>query len=180
MKLLTIITTVLMTAVATNAADSNAFTSLFEARASKAKVSAEDLECLALNIYHESRSDNIAGQYAVADVVLNRVHDDRWPSTICDVVHEGPVSKWHKERGKEVPIKHRCQFSWYCDGLSDETKNNDAWRKSQEIAYRITQLGEFRGLTEGATHYHAHYVNPKWKGMDLIGTIGLHKFYRAR
>jgi spore germination cell wall hydrolase CwlJ-like protein len=140
-----------------------------------------ELFCLALNIYHEARADNIAGQYAVADVVLNRVHDDRWPNDICAVVYDGPVNKWMLEnRGKEVPIKHRCQFSWYCDGLDDEPKQKIAWRQAQEIAYKIYHLGVFRGITEGSTHYHATYVNPKWnRRMANNGRIGAHIFYRA-
>jgi len=140
-----------------------------------------ELYCLAQNIYYESRADNIAGKYAVADVVLNRVHDDRFPNTICEVVKQGPISKWWKEeKGKEVPIRNRCQFSWYCDGKSDNPKNADAWRDSQEIAYRIYNLGVYRGISEGATHYHATYVDPSWnKQMQTIGRIGLHLFFRA-
>ena len=39
--------------------------------------------------------------------------------------------------------------------------------------------GKYRGITEGATHYHATYVNPKWaKDLTLIGRIGEHIFYR--
>jgi spore germination cell wall hydrolase CwlJ-like protein len=139
------------------------------------------LHCMALNIYHEARADNIAGKYAVADVVLNRVHDDRWPSTVCDVVKEGPISKWWKEeKNKEVPIRHRCQFSWYCDGMDDTPHNKHSWRDAQEIAYNLVHLGVYRGITEGATHYHATYVNPKWnKRMQNIGRIGAHIFFRA-
>ena len=48
----------------------------------------EDLHCLAMNIYHEARSENLAGKYAVADVVMNRVRDDRYPSTVCSVVYQ--------------------------------------------------------------------------------------------
>ena len=53
----------------------------------------EQAMCMALNIYYESRSDNLAGQYAVADVVLNRVHDDRYPDTVCEVITQGPVKE---------------------------------------------------------------------------------------
>jgi spore germination cell wall hydrolase CwlJ-like protein len=97
------------------------------------------------------------------------------------VVKEGPVNKWMLEnKGKEVPIRNRCQFSWYCDGMSDEPKNKDAWRDAQEIAYKLYHLGVFRGITEGATHYHATYVNPSWnKRMQNIGRIGAHRFFRA-
>jgi len=139
------------------------------------------LYCMALNIYHEARSDNLAGQYAVADVVLNRVRDSRWPSTICDVVKEGPLSQWYlEEHGKEVPVRHKCQFSWWCDGKSDSVNETNSWRKAQVIAYQIVKNNLFRGITEGATHYHATYVDPSWnKRFAHIGRIGEHLFYRA-
>ena len=80
--------------------------------------------CLANNMYHEARSQGLAGQLAVSLVVLNRVKDSRYPNTICEVVHQGPVRESWKTKGKDVadsernyyPIRHRCQFSWYCDG----------------------------------------------------------------
>ena len=138
--------------------------------------------CLAQNIYYESRTDNLAGQAAVADVVLNRVNDRRYPATICEVVKEGPISKWWKEeKGKEVPIRDRCQFSWYCDGKPDDQPEGDKWRQAQELAYKMIHQNYLRGISEGATHYHATYVNPAWnRDMHLIGRIGLHIFYVSR
>ena len=147
-----------------------------------------ELYCLAKNIYFEAKSEPIAGQYAVADVVLNRVKDSRFPNTICEVVYEGPVREsWQTKKQPDLedaeriyhPIRDRCQFSWWCDGKSDNIKDGDAWRKSQEIAYRLVNDYKHRGLTEGATHYHATYVNPKWAPtLDLVGRIGTHIFYR--
>jgi spore germination cell wall hydrolase CwlJ-like protein len=141
----------------------------------------KDIDCLALNVYHESRSDNLAGQFAVADVVLNRVRNRRWPNSICDVVHQGPVSSWwltHHER--KVPIKNRCQFSWYCDGKDDTPNNVQAWQKALTVASQIYNQNLYRGITEGATHYHATYVNPSWnKRLQSVGRIGEHLFYRA-
>ncbi len=141
----------------------------------------EQIRCLAKNIYFEARSDMTAGQFAVADVVLNRVRDTRWPNNICDVVQQGPVSEWHLENtGKEVPVKHRCQFSWFCDGKSDDPKDRESWRNAQTIAYQILKNKTFRGITEGSTHYHAAYVNPSWNlSFQYIGQIGEHVFYRA-
>ena len=138
--------------------------------------------CLAQNIYYESRIDNLAGQAAVADVVLNRVYDTRYPNTICEVVKQGPISKWWKEeKGKEVPIRNRCQFSWYCDGKPDDNPQGDKWRQAQELAYKMYHQDYLRGISEGSTHYHATYVNPKWnRNMHLIGRIGLHIFYVSR
>jgi len=137
--------------------------------------------CLAKNVYFESRSDMLAGQFAVADVVLNRVRDTRWPNSICEVVYQGPISTWHLENsGKEVPIKNKCQFSWYCDGKSDEPSDRESWRNAQMVAYQIMTNEAFRGVTSGSTHYHATYVSPAWSlSFQYVGQIGEHMFYRA-
>lgn len=130
------------------------------------------LYCMAVNIYHEARSDNLAGQFAVADVVLNRVADPRWPDTICGVVYQGPVQGG-------IPVKDRCQFSWYCDGKADTITQEAAWRRSQMVAYQIVEKGLMRGISEGSTHFHATYVSPRWKYVyPAVGRIGLHIFYR--
>ena len=133
----------------------------------------EHAECLAVNVYHEARGESLAGQYAVSDVVLNRVESRRFPDTICDVVRQSKTWNGH-------PIRNKCHFSWYCDGKSDVPKDTDAWHKAKEVAISILG-GKHRGLTEGSTHYHATYVNPAWnKAMQLIGTIGDHIFYIER
>ena len=146
--------------------------------------------CMALNIYYESRSDNLAGQYAVADVVLNRVQDSRYPNSICEVIKEGPVREsWKTKKDPDLseserifnPIRNMCQFSWWCDGKSDEPKDETGWAQAQYVAGNIMYNGKYRGITEGATHYHATYVKPKWRfdrGMNHIGRIGSHIFYR--
>ena len=132
-----------------------------------------DEYCLALNIYYESRGSNLADQIAVADVVINRVNDTRYPDTVCAVVKQGKVDS----RGNM--IRHKCQFSWYCDGKPDKPQDMDSWVNAQTIAWKMMQSKSYIGITEGATHYHAHYVNPKWaKELTVIGTIGNHKFYR--
>lgn len=129
--------------------------------------------CLALNIYHEARGSNLADQAAVANVVMNRTKDRRYPNTICGVVQQG------KRDAKGIPLKNQCQFSWYCDGKSDTPVNIDSWVSAQMIAWDMIENGKFRGLTEGATHYHANYVSPKWaKDLTLVGRIGEHIFYR--
>ena len=147
-----------------------------------------ELYCLAQNIYFEAKSEPLAGQYAVADVVLNRVKDIRYPNSICEVVKEGPTRESWKTRQHEdispkeriyYPVKNRCQFSWYCDGKADTIRDNDAWRMAQIIAYKIVHTDKMRGITEGATHYHADYVSPKWaKQIQLVGSISTHIFYR--
>ena len=148
----------------------------------------EQAMCMALNIYYESRSDNIAGQYAVADVVLNRVHDDRYPNSVCEVIKQGPVREsWKTKQDPDLPeserkynpIRHLCQFSWYCDGKSDEPRDETGWAQAQYIAGAIMYSGKFRGITEGATHYHATYVRPSWaKTKKRTTRIEKHIFYR--
>lgn len=135
--------------------------------------------CLALNIYHESRGDSFAGQAAVADVVMNRVEDDYYPDTVCEVVKQTVwVENW---KGNMVPKRHMCQFSWFCDGVSDEPGDPDAWMESYMLAEEVFDVGNWRGITEGATHYHSLQVRPKWvkdRGMEYTGTVGQHEFYR--
>ncbi len=135
--------------------------------------------CLAINIYHEARSDNLAGQFAVADVVLNRVESKRFPNTVCEVVHQGPTKLSWKNDGSRTPIRNMCQFSWWCDGKDDFPYDTESWHKAQYIAHSILNADTFRGISEGATHYHATYVDPTWnKAMLAIGRIGSHVFFK--
>lgn len=135
--------------------------------------------CLALNIYYEARGSSMADQIAVSDVVLNRVRDTRYPNTVCEVVKQGKEKPSWKDPNTMVMVRNACQFSWYCDGKADDPQDEDAWVRAQTLAWRIMKFTEFRGITEGATHYHATYVNPRWaRDLTFIGTIGVHKFYR--
>ena len=146
--------------------------------------------CLALNVYYEARGSNLADMYAVSDVVLNRVRDSRYPNTICDVVYQGPTRESWKtkqdpdlpdEERKYNPIRNMCQFSWYCDGKNDIPKDETGWATAQMVAGSILFANKHRGITEGATHYHATYVRPNWRndrGMQHVGRIGSHIFYR--
>ena len=139
-------------------------------------IDPEALRCVALNIYFETSAESLIDSMSVTDVVLNRVMDTRYPDDICDVIYQGLKTKDGKMR------RNKCQFSWYCDGKSDVPKHKAAWMRSQSYAYQMLAYGTYRGLTEGSTHYHAHYVNPKWNkdfGMNYIGSFGLHKFYRS-
>jgi len=150
----------------------------------------EDIDCLAKNIYFEARSSNLADQAAVADVVLNRVNSTKYPNTICEVVEEGPKKEsWKTKQDLSLsqaeriyfPIKDKCQFSWYCDGKSDEPQDQDAWIKAVYIATNMIEDSEYRGISEGALNYHADYVMPDWaKNLQLVGTIGRHIFYRQK
>ena len=124
------------------------------------------LMCLALNIYHEARSEPAVGQAAVAHVVLNRVMSNGWPNDVCKVVHQG-YSKG----------KYKCQFSWYCDGKSDDPTDMVSWAKSVLLANEVL-IGNVADLTNGSTHYHARYVKPYWSSkLDTTVTYGSHIFY---
>jgi len=129
--------------------------------------------CMALNIYNEARGSNLADRVAVADVVQNRVRDTRYPNTICEVVKQG------RQHPSGAMIRNQCQFSWYCDGKNDRPQNEDLWIDAQMLAYQMVFEDKYRGITEGATHYHATYVKPSWAStLQLVGRIGAHIFYR--
>ena len=135
--------------------------------------------CLALNTYHEAKNQSLVGQVATAQVVMNRVADDRYPNTVCEVVKQGPHRPSWENPEKEYPIRHRCQFSWYCDGKPDVPKNEKAWRKAQDVAFLVLYNKINLDVTEGATHYHATYVKPAWARTKTRTTkIEKHIFYR--
>ncbi len=154
-------------------------------------VSYADLNCMAKNIYHESKNQSKLGMIAVARVVINRKRDSRWPSTVCEVIQQGPVREsWKTRQNPDLPdedrvyypVKNKCQFSWYCDGKADNVpskKNNLSWNLAEDIAWEVLKYDRYAGIVEGATHYHADYVTPKWsKTITLITKIDDHIFYR--
>ena len=135
--------------------------------------------CLALNTYHEAKNQSTVGQIATAQVVMNRVEDSRFPNTVCEVVKQGPTRPSWEDPNKEYPIRHRCQFSWYCDGKDDTPKNEKAWKKAQDVAFLVLYNKIQLDVTEGATHYHATYVKPAWEKTKKRTTrIEKHIFYR--
>ena len=134
----------------------------------------EAILCLALNVYHEAKNQPFIGQVAVAQVVMNRVYDQRYPNTVCEVVEQGPTYSWKPD----FPIRNRCQFSWYCDGLSDTPTEKDAWDNAIMVANGVYH-SNFEDFVEGATHYHAYYVAPEWaSAKTYIVRIEDHIFYR--
>jgi len=132
--------------------------------------------CLAQNIYFESGNQPMVGKIAVSHVVLNRVESDLYPDTICDVIYQAKYREnW---LGNMVPIRNQCQFSWYCDGKSDDPVDSKTWIASMQLARRIIQ-GEWSDITEGATHYHADYTVPYWaSSLNRTTTIDNHIFYK--
>jgi len=137
------------------------------------KAKADEVECLALNIYHEARNQPTAGKLAVAQVTLNRVKHDRFPNTICGVVYQGYYLN-------NNPIKHKCQFSWWCDGKSDKPKEIESWNYALMLARHMHE-GIFDNIdvVKDATHYHAIYVKPYWtKEKKKVKVIADHIFYK--
>lgn len=125
-----------------------------------------DLHCLALNIYHEARSEPLSGQVAVAQVTLNRVASNAFPRSVCEVVKQGG------------PQRNGCQFSWWCDGKSDQPTEPKAWRRSLDLGRRVL-AEQVTDPTRGALYYHANYVKPRWaRSFQRTTQIGRHLFYK--
>lgn len=152
-----------------NAQEANAFT-----------YSTDDVECMAQNIYFEASNQGRKGREAVAYVTLNRVESEQYPDNVCDVVKQAHLSKWHLENtGKIVPIRHKCQFSWYCDGKSDIIKDAKVYNDILLIAIEVMMRYPKQDVTFGATHYHANYVAPQWrKSLSKVIIIEDHIFYK--
>jgi spore germination cell wall hydrolase CwlJ-like protein len=126
------------------------------------------ITCLAQAIYYEARGETLEGQRAVGNVVLNRVSDPRYPKTVCAVVFQNEHAR------------HRCQFSFACDGLSDHPPNSRSWRHARKLATKML-TSKRRDDTGNATHYHANYVQPHWASeLQPTVDIGHHLFYRDK
>jgi spore germination cell wall hydrolase CwlJ-like protein len=120
--------------------------------------------CLTQAIYHEARGESENGQWAVANVIINRAMSKRYPTTMCGVIYQG------------------CQFSFACDGRSDMGTERQAWNRANRIA--DAAFGEFQHgqrpdvLPKSAMFYHAKTVNPGWSNTyHEVAAIGGHVFY---
>ena len=141
-----------------------------------------EITCLAKNMYFEARSEGIAGVVATTQVVYNRVNSKEYPNTICEVIEQAKISQWWlKEKGIIKPIKNKCQFSWFCDGYSDEPKDDKTYSELFELAEQFVN-GEHEGMidiTGGALWYHADYVHPRWANhLEVTTKVGRHIFYK--
>lgn len=123
-------------------------------------------QCLAEAIYFEARGESLRGQFAVAEVILNRVESARYPDTVCGVVRQG------------ADRRSGCQFSYVCDGKPEVITDQASWDRAGKIA-RLMLDNEDRPLTEGATHFHTTAVRPVWSRIyEQTARIGAHLFYR--
>ena len=122
--------------------------------------------CLAEALYFEARGESVRGQFAVAEVILNRVDSGRFPDSVCGVVRQG------------TGRKYACQFTYTCDGRPEVIHEKDAFEQVGKVA-KLMINGAPRALTDGATHYHTTAVRPNWARVYArTASIGTHVFYR--
>ena len=137
-------------------------------------VSQEELGCLALNIYFESRGEEPDGQFAVADVVMHRVNHFKYPNTVCGVVKKGVYPSW----SKDMPLKYKCHFTWYCDRKPDDPVDGEAFATAMYVATTVLNDPKYIPVISYGLYYHAEYVNPEWaEGRVVIASLGKHLFY---
>ncbi|MDP9138291.1 MAG: cell wall hydrolase, partial [Pseudomonadota bacterium] len=123
-------------------------------------------DCLARAVYFEARSEPEMGQLAVAKVILNRVKDPNYPKTICGVIYQG------------ANRNNSCQFSFACDGQSDQPTVRASWKQARRVAAKAMAGDRSIEIMTAATHYHADYVTPKWAAsFKRVIKIGRHIFY---
>jgi N-acetylmuramoyl-L-alanine amidase len=128
-----------------------------------------NLTCLALNVYFEARGEPEVGQYAVAEVTMNRVASPYYPDTVCGVVHQ---KNWDPVRKRYIGA-----FSW-TEFESLPAPRGGEWQRAQKIAEDVYYRRRAPKLA-GATHYHADHIEPSWsKERPRVATIGNHVFYK--
>ncbi len=122
-------------------------------------------QCLTEALYFEARSETLEGQFAVGEVILNRVDEASFPDSVCGVVTQGA----HR--------LNACQFSYNCDGKAEHFTEPKAFARSGKLAKMLLE-GRARVLTAGATYYHASSVQPSWaRSFIETAQIGRHIFY---
>jgi spore germination cell wall hydrolase CwlJ-like protein len=122
---------------------------------------ARSIDCLARNVYYEARGETLAGQYAVAEVTMNRKAHPRFPNTVCEVVYQ-----------KEA-------FSWTSLGPLDPPVG-EPWQRALRIADEMYHQRRPAKMP-GVLHFHATYVQPDWsrdRQRVRVARIGKHVFYR--
>ena len=129
-------------------------------------TSGSEFACLAEALYFEARGETVQGQFAVAEVILNRVKSAQFPNTICGVINQG------------TGRKYQCQFTYTCDGIKEVIAEPRAFERVAKVA-RLMLDGVKPKLTEGATYYHTTAVKPRWsRSFTKTARIGVHLFYR--
>jgi N-acetylmuramoyl-L-alanine amidase len=128
-----------------------------------------NLVCLARNVYFEARGEPAAGQYAVAEVTMNRAASGRFPATVCDVVYQ---KKWDPLRNRYVGAFSWTELDWA--PIPDGEEWQQAWKVAEAVYYRRSPP-----VLEDALFYHAAYIKPDWaRQKRVVARIGNHIFYR--
>jgi N-acetylmuramoyl-L-alanine amidase len=134
-----------------------------------AETHVQNLDCLARNIYYEARGEPLAGQYAVAEVTMNRKDSRHFPRTVCEVVYQ---QNWDPLRKRKVGA-----FSWTEFKVVPEPAGEE-WQRAWQVAEAVYYEKAPRRLN-GALFYHADYIKPDWaKQKRQVAVIGRHVFYR--
>jgi hypothetical protein len=121
----------------------------------------EDLRCLAGAVYFEARGEALAGQLAVAQVIVNRTEDGRFPRSYCGVVAQ--PGQFSFMRGRRMPAV---------------PEGSAAWQRAVAVA-RIAHQGLWESPAEDAVFFHAKYVRPGWsRTKTRLAQIDTHIFYR--
>lgn len=132
-----------------------------------ARLRAEAETCLAQAIYFEARGEDVRGQVAVAQVIMNRVFSRFYPHSVCGVIYQNA----HRY--------HACQFSFACDRKPELIDEPDAWSLALHLAEQTLDGNVWDPEIGKATHYHARFVSPAWVGeMHKVASYGIHIFYR--
>jgi len=122
--------------------------------------------CLTEALYFEARGETVKGQFAVGEVILNRVSSPSFPDTICGVINQGTGRKF------------ACQFTYTCDGRAEVIREPKAYEMVGKVA-KMVMDGMPRTLTGGATFYHTKAVRPRWaRVFERTASIGFHHFYK--
>ncbi len=121
----------------------------------------EQMRCLAGAVYFEARGEPLAGQLAVAHVVINRSEDRRWPASYCGVVYQ------------------RSQFSFVRGGrMPSINTSSSAWNRAKAVA-QIAHDNMWESEAADAVYFHANYVRPRWsRSKTRLTQIDTHVFYR--
>ena len=136
-----------------------AFAHQDETRKRARQLHAQNLTCLATNVYFEARGEPLAGQYAVAEVTMNRKGSTPFPDTVCGVVYEKSAFSWTEFRALPEP-------------------GGEEWQRARKVAEAV-YFGRHAPALEGARFFHATYVNPDWaKEKRRVARIGNHVFYK--
>lgn len=137
--------------------------------AARALRRAEDLQCLAENVYFEARGEPLEGQYAVAEVTLNRTRAPNFPHTVCGVVHE---TRWDASRGRFV-----ADFSW-TELNAASPDDGPAWKQAMAVA--TAEYDDlYAPVVPNALFYHSTSVRPAWsRTRKVVAMIGNHIFYQ--